>query len=78
MIIENKFLNKNLSAANDADDKSPVRCAECDREMDHYVTFMSSINVDRHICWECLGREEKGFNAKRGFHREARNGNIPR
>ena len=78
MIIENKNADENLSARNDADDKQPARCVECDREMDHYVTFVSPTNEDRIVCWECLGREEKGFNAKRGFRREARHGDIPR
>ena len=78
MIIEKKFTSKELDAPNDVDVKAPVRCSECDREMDHYVTFISPTNEERPICWECLEREEKGFNAKRGFKREARYGDIPR
>lgn len=76
--IDNKSFDENLSAENDADDKAPVRCAECDREMGHYITFVSPTNENRVVCWECLEREEKGFNAKRGFRREARGGYIPR
>lgn len=58
--------------------KTPVRCSECDREMEHYNIFISPTNEEKVICWECLEREEKGFNAKRGFRRGARGGNIPR
>jgi len=46
--------------------------------MEHYVTLTSAINAEREICWECLGREEKGFFTKRGWRREARDGYIPR
>ena len=55
-----------------------VRCSECDREMTHYNTFVSPTNVEQVICWQCLARKEKGFNAKRDFRREARSGYIPR
>jgi hypothetical protein len=59
-------------------DKPVERCSECDREVDHYNTFVSATNERSVICWECLQRTEKGFNAKRDFHREARSGIIPR
>ena len=59
-------------------DKPIVRCSECDREVDHYNTFLSSANEERVVCWECLSREEKGFNAKRDFSRSSRTGVIPR
>lgn len=59
-------------------DKPAVRCAECDREMEHFNTFVSPTNERRNICWECLQRAEKGFNAKRDFRRGARTGYIPR
>ena len=59
-------------------DKPRVRCSECDRETEHYNTFLSPTNVERIVCWECLGREERGFNAKRDFRRTARSGVIPR
>lgn len=78
MIIENKTIDKNLIALGNDRDKTPVRCSECDREMAHYNVFISPTNEEKVICWECLEREEKGFNAKRGFHRGARYGNIPR
>lgn len=58
--------------------KSIARCSECDREMNHYNTFVSPGNEERVICWECLSREEKGFNAKRDFSRQSRSGIIPR
>lgn len=58
--------------------KQSARCSECDREMDHYNTFLSPNNEEKIICWECLQREEKGFNTKRGFRREGRHGDIPR
>lgn len=53
-------------------------CAECDRETDNYNTFLSPTNEPRVVCWECLARDEKGFNAKRDFRRAARSGVIPR
>jgi hypothetical protein len=59
-------------------DKTPVRCSECDREMEHYNAFLSPTNEVRNVCWQCLQREEKGFNAKRDFHRSSRRGVIPR
>lgn len=58
--------------------KPVVRCSECDREVDHYNTFLSPTNEQRVVCWECLAREEKGFNASRGFSRSSRSGVIPR
>ncbi len=59
-------------------EKPTVRCTECDREVTHYNTFLSPTNDRTVVCWECLSREEKGFFAHRGFHREARSGDIPR
>lgn len=59
-------------------DKPLVRCDECDRETSHYNTLFSATNETRHVCWECLEREEKGFFAKRDFRRGARSGYIPR
>jgi hypothetical protein len=55
-----------------------LRCGECDRETRHYNTFLSPTNGEAVICWECLSRKEKGFNAKAGFRRSARSGQIPR
>ena len=55
-----------------------ARCTECDREMEHYNTFVSPENVERVVCWECLARDEKGFNAHRDFSRMSRRGTIPR
>ena len=59
-------------------DKPTVRCSECDREVDHYNTFLSPTNDERIVCWECLARDEKGFNATRGYSRSSRSGVIPR
>ena len=59
-------------------DKPAARCADCDREVGHYNTFLSPTNEERIVCWECLGREERGFNAKRDFRRDSRSGVIPR
>lgn len=59
-------------------EKPRAVCGECDRETDNYNTFISPTNERRVVCWECLAREEKGFNAKRDFRREARSGTIPR
>ena len=67
---EDKLKNKNP--------KPLARCAECDREVDTYYTFVSPTNETRHVCWECQMREEKGFNAKRDFRRQSRRGVIPR
>ncbi|MFT3743680.1 MAG: hypothetical protein QM785_05225 [Pyrinomonadaceae bacterium] len=58
--------------------KPTARCSECDREVNYYNTFLSPTNEERSVCWECLAREEKGFNASRGFHRSSRTGVIPR
>jgi hypothetical protein len=58
--------------------KPALRCTVCDREMHHYNRFISPTNESRVICWECLSREEKGFNAERNFGRQARSGYIPR
>ena len=59
-------------------DKPVVRCTECDREVDHYNTFIEPDNEIRNVCWECLARAEKGFFAKRDFQRQSRLGMIPR
>lgn len=59
-------------------EKPRVRCSECDREVAHYNTFVSPTNEPTHICWVCLNRGEKGFNAKRTFSRDSRSGVIPR
>ncbi|HEY2847574.1 MAG TPA: hypothetical protein VGI80_07130 [Pyrinomonadaceae bacterium] len=56
----------------------PARCSECDREVTHYNTFLSPTDEQRVVCWECLGREEKGFFAKRGFQRDSRRGTVVR
>lgn len=58
--------------------KPVMKCAECDTDTEYYITFLTPDNAEQNICWECLEREEKGFNAKRGFYREARQGDIPR
>lgn len=78
MIIENEFVDKNLITENNVEDKPPARCVECDRVMEHYITFTSPTNEDRNVCWQCYDRCEKGFNTRRGFRREARYGDIPR
>lgn len=59
-------------------EKPQVRCSECDEEVTNYNTFVSSTNDERVVCWHCLAREEKGFNAARGFQRLGRRGVIPR
>lgn len=63
---------------NNAEEKEPARCAKCDNIVEHYNTFISPTNETTNVCWECLQREEKGFNAKPDFHRSSRSGNIPR
>ena len=59
-------------------DRPVKRCTECDREVTHYNTFVTPENKARVICWRCTARTEKGFNARPGFRREARYGDIPR
>ena len=59
-------------------DKPVVRCDECDREVDHYNTYLLPTGQTRKVCWECTARMEKGFNAKRDFHRSTRRGVVPR
>ncbi len=59
-------------------DKPVVRCEECDREMQHYNTFLLPSNEQRIVCWECLGRMEKGFFARRDFRRASRWGTVER
>ena len=59
-------------------EKPLMRCTECDREVEHYNTFVSPENESRVICWQCTARAEKGFNTKRDFGRGARGGHIPR
>lgn len=59
-------------------DKPLARCTECDREVEHYNTFVSPLNIEHVICWQCTGRAERGFNAKRDFQRDSRRGVIPR
>ncbi|CAN5311976.1 hypothetical protein BH10ACI3_BH10ACI3_17000 [soil metagenome] len=58
--------------------KQKARCSKCDREMDHYNTFLSPTNEESVVCWECMQRKDKGFNATRGYHRQARSGVIVR
>ena len=58
--------------------KASARCSRCDREVDHYNTFLNAFSRESVVCWNCLAREEKGFNAKRGFRRDSRTGVIPR
>ena len=59
-------------------EKPIVRCDECDREVEHYNTFLNPQNETWNVCWECLQRAEKGFFAKRDFRRGSRQGYIPR
>jgi len=59
-------------------EKPTARCSECDRETDHYNTFVAPDNSEAVVCWRCLARAEKGFNAKPDFSRESRSGVIPR
>ena len=59
-------------------EKPLARCHDCDREVRHYNTFITPRNRQRVVCWECLARDEKGFNAKRDFRRGSRFGMIPR
>lgn len=55
-----------------------AKCSVCDRETTHYNVIISPTDSAETICWTCLMREEKGFNARKGFRRMARRGVIPR
>lgn len=59
--------------------KKPLRrCDECDIETHYYNVFLKPTGEEEVICWECLGREERGFFAKKDFRRMSRYGIIPR
>lgn len=62
----------------EAEVRPTARCSKCDREMDHYNTFLTPTNEEIVVCWECLSRKEKGFNTDRDFRRDSRRGVIPR
>ncbi len=53
-------------------EKPLVRCAMCDREVEHYNTYIEPTNERTNVCWECIQREEKGFNTKPEFKRSSR------
>lgn len=54
-----------------------ARCAMCDTEVEHYNTFVEPTNEETNICWQCMQREEKGFNTKADFKRSSRvRGNL--
>jgi hypothetical protein len=59
-------------------EKPLARCENCDRETNKYIVNLSPDNVEQVLCWICKERGEKGLNTKRGFHRGARGGDIPR
>jgi hypothetical protein len=52
--------------------KPTARCAECDNEVEHYNTFLSPLNEENVICWECMQSNDKGFNASKDFYRRSR------
>ena len=68
----------NDTVSNEPTSKTPMRCTECDREMENYNEFVSPTNEKRIVCWECQMREEKNFFTKRDFSRRSRRGVIPR
>ena len=57
-------------------EKPLARCAECDREVQHYNVFLSPLNERNVICWECMQSNDKGYNADRDFFRRSRQGVI--
>ncbi|MEO8650568.1 MAG: hypothetical protein ABI539_15500 [Acidobacteriota bacterium] len=61
-----------------ATERPLMRCSECDREVTHYNQWFNPDNSSRAICWRCVARAEKGFNAKPDFRRGSRFGFIPR
>jgi len=48
------------------------RCERCDRETAHVVESIGENNRLHHICWDCVGRDEKHFNQKPGWRRAHR------
>ena len=61
-----------------SESKPLARCTECDSEVTHYNTFLTPADEERVVCWQCLARAEKGFNARPDFKRDSRRGVIPR
>jgi len=53
-------------------EKPIARCAMCDREVEHYNTFLDPNSEETNVCWQCTQREEKGFNTKIEFQRSSR------
>lgn len=49
-----------------------TKCAMCDREVEHYNTYLAPDNEMTSVCWQCIQREEKGFNTKADFKRSSR------
>lgn len=49
-----------------------AKCAMCDREVEHYNTYLAPDNEMTDVCWQCIQREEKGFNTKAEFKRSSR------
>jgi hypothetical protein len=76
---KNFFEGKTVMNNGNTNQKKPLRrCDECDRETHYYNVFIKPTNEEKVICWECLGREERGFFAKKDFRRMSRYGVIPR
>jgi hypothetical protein len=48
------------------------RCEQCDRETAHVVESIAQDNRLHYVCWDCVGRHEKGFNQKPGWRRAHR------
>ena len=48
------------------------RCERCDRETAHVVESIGDDNRLHHVCWDCVGRDEKRFNQKPGWRRAHR------
>ena len=48
------------------------RCERCDAEASHVVESIGDDNRLHHVCWDCVGRDEKRFNQKPGWRRAHR------
>jgi len=48
------------------------RCERCDRETPHVIESIGEDNRLHHLCWDCVGRQEKRFNQKPGWRRRHR------
>ena len=49
-------------------------CDKCDREARHVIRQLAPDGSVRYVCWSCLGQEERRFNRRDSWRRDARAG----